>query len=189
MITLGPLVKLPNQDRESIFLERDFVIIHDNFKTIWGPKNVDCQGKAFGVRVVKRGKPVVEAGLRVVPLANALPHVVVGILVQKLNRKTNLLIVLIDPSMKLCTFDLALMEKLSPDQIFGPTIESQNTAKEGRLLLSRYAKSSAALPAISEYGDSKSLERSEPKQRKRACEAPLGTHFIFHILITHQWDQ
>ena len=162
------------------------MIIHDNFKTIWGPKDVDCQGKIFGVRVVKRGRPVVEAGMRVVPFPNVPPYVVVGTLIQKLNRKTNILIVVMNANkQELGTLDLTSVEKLSPDQILDPTDEARNIAKEGRRLLCRYARSSAAMPVISEPESTRS-ERNTPK-RKRAREPSLCKHSqLFNVPISPQ---
>ena len=168
-------------NRESIFLWRDFVISHDNFKTIWGPTGLLCEEKCFGVRIVKRGNPCIEIGMRIIPFAKAQPHVVVGLLLHRLNRRTNLSVVLLDSSKNLRTMDLAMVVKLTPDHILDSTEESKNLSIEGLRLLGRFSERGCSPAMISDPDGH--IEHASPK-RKRPAEVPstIFHHFGFLIL-------
>ena len=143
--------------RNVLVLERDFVLLHDNFKTIWGPPDLIFQDRQFGVRFVKRKQPVIESGVQL-DMSPKFPDplVVIGLVhqYQKKNRKTSVQLVLYgQKQMELRFLEYSIFSKIFAEdrsRILESTPESRVQACEGRHLMSVVANGSVPPPSISE---------------------------------------
>ena len=187
----GERKKLPIHDRNILVLERDFVLLHDNFKTIWGPPDLMFQGRQFGVRFAKRKQPTVESGLQL-DLSPTFPDplVVIGLAhhYQKTNRKTSVQLILFwQKRMELrfleyCTFSKIFVEDRS--RVLDITPESRLQASEGRHLMSVVANGSVPPPSISQGEIFRSVAplRGGGKRKRVSLNAePEGLNFFGFI--------
>ena len=184
-------------DRNAIALERDFVLLHDNFKTIWGPPDLIFQDHQFGVRFMKRKQPVIEFGVQLdLSPKFSDPLVVIGVVhqYQKTNRKTSVQLVLYrQKRMELQFLEYSIFSKLFAEdrtRILESTPESRGQASEGRHLMSVVANGTVAPPSISEdeiYGSvvrktasrAKRVSQKEPQPQGKLCFSLKLATFLF----------